>query len=103
MEQKNIDKILQILNNFLKSNNNHKENLMIQNLATKLTNLKFDSVNLGELEKIEKDIVYLDTTYDEFNELSNYFDPIYITLKKNIHKNEVEKIREENRRKKEGK
>ena len=35
------------------------------------------------------------------NELSYYFDPVYISIKKNIHNMEVQKIREQNKKKKE--
>lgn len=83
MLEKNIDIIIQKLNDFLKLNTNYKDESMIKKLITKLTDLKLGLMNLDEL--------------------SNYFDPIYIMLKKEIHKSYVAKKREENRLKREEK
>lgn len=38
-----------------------------------------------------------------FYELANYFNPIYTKIKNIIHKEQVDKLREENRRKRIGK
>ena len=37
--------------------------------------------------------------YEVFYELDNYFSPIYIGIKRRIHKEKVDKLREENRTK----
>lgn len=51
---------------------------------------------MEELKKIEVD---LEVRYDDFNELGNYFDPLYIFLKSKIHEEKVKKLRKESKRK----
>ena len=53
-------------------------------------------VALNELQDIELD---LEVKYKIFYELDNYFNPIYAKIKNIIHKEKVDKLREENRRK----
>lgn len=51
---------------------------------------------INELQDIESD---LEVKYEIFYELDNYFNPIYTKIKNIIHKEKVDKLREENRRK----
>ena len=50
---------------------------------------------LDELQKIEID---LEVKYEIFNELNKYFSPIYIEIKKKLHKKMVNKLRNENKK-----
>ena len=68
-----------------------------------INSLVLSDISLNKLEMIQKNIIFLETKYEEFAELSNCFDPIFIEIKKQIHIDEVSKIREENRKKREGK
>lgn len=52
-----------------------------------------------EIDKLKKEINYLEIKYDVFNDLSYYFDPLCMEVKKKIHGEEVKKIREEKKRK----
>ena len=49
--------------------------------------------NYGDIE------LELEVKYEIFYELDNYFNPIYTKIKNIIHKEKVDKLREENRRK----
>lgn len=52
-----------------------------------------------EIDKLKKEINYLEIKYDVFNDLSYYFDPLCMKVKQKIHNEEVKMIREENKRK----
>lgn len=52
---------------------------------------------INELQDIELD---LEVKCEIFYELANYFNPIYTKIKNIIHKEKVNKLREDNRRKK---
>ncbi len=94
--------MLTILTDVIKNNKCKEDNLKINNLYNALLNLNSRIISIGELDNIKKDVIDLEVKYDELNELSYYFDPVYISLKKNIHNMEVQKIREENIKKREG-
>lgn len=101
--EKNVDELLNVLNESLSRNNTRYDIEIINHVISGLIKLKNRSINETELENIEKDIIFLETKYDEFNELSNYFDPIYISTKNEFHAEKVNEIRKENRKKREGK
>lgn len=103
MEEKNLKEILTILNDVIKNNKCKEDNLKINNLYNTLLNLNSRIISVGELDNIMKDVIDLEVKYDELNELSYYFDPVYISIKNNIHNIEAQKIREENRKKRGGK
>ena len=89
MKEENIKKILTILTNAIKNNKCKEDNLKINNLYNTLLNLNSRIISIGELDNIKKDVIDLEVKYDELDELSYYFDPVYISIKKNIHNMEV--------------
>ena len=99
MNQNNIELMLKSLNDFIINNVDNKDILLVKKLYNDLISINEKRLTLNDLDQIEKETAYLETTYDYFNELSNYFDSIYSYLKNKIHKIEVNKIREENREK----
>lgn len=101
--EKNIDELLNVLSNSISENNMKYDVGIINQVIDSLIKLKNSSINETELENIEKNIIFLETKYDEFNELSNYFDPIYISIKNEFHAKKVNDIRKENKKKREGK
>lgn len=50
---------------------------------------------LDELQNVE---IYLETKYEIFYEIGNYFDPFYVELKHKIHEAKVSNFREKNRK-----
>ncbi len=58
--------------------------------------------SIEKLEELKRIEVELETKFEELYELGNYFDPIFIKIKKNIHEESVLKIRERNRKKVDG-
>lgn len=55
--------------------------------------------SIEKLEELKSIEIELETKFEELYELGNYFDPIFIKIKKNIHEKNVLKIREKNRKK----
>lgn len=103
MMEKNLKRLLDILENAL-NNDGFKEDVQnIQYLCDAIKLFQKEMPAIDELEKAKKIEVDLEVKYEEFYELNNYFDPMYIELKKQIHACEVKKIREANRKKREGK
>ena|SRR5574344_920270 len=98
-----INQLLNILNEFLTKNKESQDIKIISETINKLVELKEKINDLNELNNIQKNIIFLETKYDEFSELSNYFDPIFIEVKNQIHSNEVIKIRKTNKKKREEK
>lgn len=99
MEDENLKNILNILIESSKENDFGEDNKRIQNLYNLLSILQNKLPTNDEIDKLEEEINYLETKYDIFNELSYYTAPLFVTIKRKIHIEEVKKIREENRRK----
>lgn len=98
MEFKNLENLLIILTNGLEKNNFDEDEQIIRNLCSSLKDIKREIPSTAKIEKIKKDVNYLEIKYDVFNELSYYFNPIYIKIKNKIHDENIKKIREENKK-----
>ena len=101
MEKENLKQLLNFIVKVLKENNFGEDEQKVHNLYTSLSTLQDKLPTIEEIDKLEKEINYLEINYDEFNELSYYSNPLFANIKKKIHDEEVKKIREENRRKRE--
>lgn len=99
MEDENLINILNILIEATKENDFGEDNQIIQNLRNMLNILQEKMPTIDEIDKLENEINYLEIKYDIFNELSYYSDPLFVTIRRRIHAEEVKKLREENRRK----
>ena len=99
MEKESLKQLLNLIVNVLKENNFDEDNQKIQNLYMSLSTIQDKLPTITEIDKLEKEINYLEINYDAFNELSYYSNPLFASIKKKIHDEEVKKIREENRRK----
>lgn len=97
MENDNVNRIMLILEKAIKDNNYYDDNNRVIKLYNLLSKLNIETLNIETLEFLSKEIVYLETEYDEFNELSYYFNPLYVKIKRRIHSNDVKKIREKNK------
>lgn len=96
------EKILDILENSLKKYDFNDDKEKIQYLYDAIKKIKIEVPTIEVLEKLKKIEIDLEVKYECFYELNNFFDPIYIKLKKSIHENKIKKLREENRKKKGG-
>ncbi len=70
----------------------------ISNICKILENIKNNKLVKKEIEELNEKIKYLQVKYDEFNELSYYFDSLYVKINKKLHNEEITKIRKENRK-----
>ena len=93
MNSKNLTDLLKILTVAIKENVFEEDKQKIQ--------IKKELPTIDKLEKLKKIEIDLEVKYDRFNELSYYFEPLYVEIKNEIHNENIKKIREENRRKKE--
>ena len=94
MESEDLKRLLIYLNN-IKINNISQ----VKEFYKKLEKAKKEMLTYEQLEDLAKIATDLETKYNEFVELSNYFDPFYIRVKKGIHSKEVNKLREDYRKK----
>lgn len=92
--------MLDILKHLVNDNQYDDDFTLIQDLIKQINSiLNDDNITNDFLDKMDKDLNYLDQKYDDLFDLINLFDPIYVELKKKNHINYVEKLREENRKK----
>lgn len=96
-------KDIEILQNFLKNNfnianMNIDEKNKFKYFNEEIAKLKDKISSIEKLEELKNIEVELGTKFEELYELGNYFDPIFIKIKKIIHEESVLKIREENRK-----
>ncbi len=103
MEYNELERILLYLSNSLNESNDTIFKEKVSYFKSELESLKDNIPSIEEIEKLHKLEIELETKYDLLLELGNYFDPIYIKLLTEIHKRDVDKIREKNRLKREKK
>lgn len=103
-----LSKDIEILQSFLKNNcnitnMNIDEKNKFKYFNEEIAKLEDKTPSIEKLEELKSIEVELETKFEELYELGNYFDPIFIKIKKNIHEESVLKIREKNRKKAEEK
>ena len=101
MESEDLKKTLSFLAN---SQNNYDfgdDAKKIKYLYTELEKMQKNLPTIDKLNELQKIEVELETRYEIFYELNNYFDPLYIFISDKIHKENIKKIRQENRKKRE--
>lgn len=101
MDSENLKSLLTILTNTLEKNDFDEDKQKIQYFYSELKKIKKHLPTSEKLEELQKIEIDLETKYDAFNELSYYFNPVYVKIKNKIHDEDVKKIREENKRKRE--
>ena len=97
-------KDIEILQDFLKTNYNItnmniEEKNKFKYFYEEIAKLDDKIPSIEKLEELKSIEVELETKFEEVYELGNYFDPIFIKMKKNIHEESIRKIREKNRKK----
>lgn len=99
MEDENLMNLLTFLANVLEKNNFGTDEQRVQLLYNSLRSIQQEIPSIIEIEELNGEVNYLEIKYDEFNDLSYYFNPLYIRIKNKIHEEDVKRIREDNRRK----
>ena len=99
MEDENIELLLTILSNALKENDFGNDTQKIIFLCNSLKKIQKAIPAIDELEELKNIEIDLEIKHEVFYEIGIYFDPLYVKIKNTIHKEEVKKLREENRRK----
>lgn len=99
MEHNKLNSILLFLANAIKSNDFGDDNAKIKNLYKELKNMQNGLPSEEKLDKLQKIEIDLEVKHDSLNELSYYFNPLYVKVKKEIHEKNAKKIREEQKRK----
>ena len=98
--KKEINNLLDYLYSMAKSNTYNEKNNDIRKIIYILEKIsKDETITVEELDLIEKIINDLDCKYDDLFELTNIFQPIHYFYKKKLKKEYVNKLREENRKK----
>lgn len=56
--------------------------------------------DLQVIDYIKEKLYYLEEKYNDIFDLTYYYDPIYISIKNNIHKKEIADLRKKQRKRK---
>lgn len=97
MLQKNLNNLLLFLTTVLTEFDFGNDEYKVKYFYEDLQKLENKLPTIEELEKLQKTEIDLEVKYDIFNELNNYFNPVYIEIKDQIHKEMVDKLRNENK------
>lgn len=101
MKKENLKQMLGILTQTLEKNYFGEDKQKIQYLSSELEKIENQIPTYIKLEELQKIVTDLEVKYDDFNDLSYYFNPMYVKIKNNIHAEDVKKLREENKKKRE--
>ena len=101
MKNENLKQILEILTQTLEKNDFGEDRQKIQYLSSELKKIENQIPTYSKLEEIQKIVTDLEVKYDDFNDLSYYFNPMCVKIKNNMHTEDVKKLREENKKKRE--
>lgn len=95
----NIETLINILKDCSSKREYQEDKEKILIFYQGLQKIKTKVPNMEELETLKRIEVELEVKYESLFEIGNYFDPIYVEMEKETHKKEVQKLREENKRK----
>ena len=98
-DKEKIKRMVSNITIFLEKNYISEDKEKIKYLSEELKKIEKTIPSNNKMEELKKIEVDLEVRYDNFNELGNYFDPLYIFLKSKIHEEKVKKLRKESKRK----
>ena len=101
MKNENLKQVLDILLQVLEKNDFDEDKPKIQYLSNELEKIENQIPTYNKLEELQKIVTDLEVKYDDFNDLAYYFNPLYVKIKNTIHEEDVKKIREDNKSKRE--
>ena len=90
--------MIDTLNSLINNNINDCDKADVLFLINMIEKSKICILSIEELEDMKKMEQDLELKYDSLLDFNYYFDPFTVLVKKKIHKNEVRKLRENNRR-----
>lgn len=101
-DSESLAKIVIILDNLLKNDKYSNDFDLIENLKSKINDLICykEMFDLQVIDYIKEKLYYLEEKYNDIFDLTYYYDPIYITIKNNIHKKEIADLRKKQRKRK---
>lgn len=104
MEINNLKEMLKILNTIFNDQRYDEDKNLIKKTIDEISDLLVDENQMNDttLELIKHNINYLDRKYDDLYDLTNLYDPVYISYKKQIHNKYVAELRKKNKQKREG-
>ncbi len=102
-KNESLKQVLTFLTQILEKKDFSEDKKIIQYLFKELEKMEQYLPTDNKLEELQEIVIDLEIKYDDFNDLGYYFDPLYVKIKKTIHEEKVKKIREENKRKRDGK
>ena len=91
--------LFEYLEEAIKENDFGKDNDELQNLYKELKEITKVLPPIEKLKKLKKSVTDFDQKYELLNDLSYYFDPVYVKIKSEIHNAYVHNLREENQKK----
>lgn len=100
----NNENLKQMVNStirLLEKNSLCEDKQKIQYLSNELKKIEKKIPTYEKMEELQKVVIDLEVKYDSLNDLSYYFDPLYVKIMNTIHQEKVKKLREENRKKRE--
>lgn len=77
--------MLNVLIQVLKKNDFGEDKQKIQYLSNELKKIENQIPTHNKLEELRKIVIDLEVKYDDFNDLSYYFNPLYVKIKNTIH------------------
>ena len=77
--------MLNVLIQVLKKNDFGEDKQKIQYLSNELKKIENQISTYNKLEELRKIVIDLEVKYDDFNDLSYYFNPLYVKIKNTIH------------------
>ena len=101
-DSESLAKIVIILDNLLKNDKYSNDFDLIENLKSKINDLICykEMFDLQVIDYIKEKLYYLEEKYNDIFDLTYYYDPIYISIKNNIHKKEIADLRKKQRKRK---
>lgn len=77
--------MLNVLIQVLKKNDFGEDKQKIQYLSNELKKIENQIPTYNKLEELRKIVIDLEVKYNDFNDLSYYFNPLYVKIKNTIH------------------
>lgn len=77
--------MLNVLIQVLKKNDFGEDKQKIQYLSNELKKIENQIPTYNKLEELRKIVIDLEVKYDDFNDLSYYFNPLYVKIKNTIN------------------
>ena len=89
-----LKKILEIIKQILNNKKYETDYEILNDILLYLTEIDLDNVDITRLEDYKNIIIDLEIKYDDIFDLSYYYEPFLIKIKRVIHEKEVNKMRE---------